>query len=94
LQMTVFPGYGGQRFMSEPLPEIAKLRAAATAAGKPDFTIMVDGGITRDTVAQCAGAGADAFAAGTALFSKADMRAEVAALREVAHGAAHAHRVV
>ena len=86
LQMTVFPGYGGQKFMPAPLPEITKLRAAADAAGKPDFTIMVDGGITRDTIAVCAAAGANSFVAGTALFSCADMKAETTTLRALAVG--------
>jgi ribulose-phosphate 3-epimerase len=84
LQMTVFPGYGGQKFMAAPLPEIRKLRDAATAAGKPDFILMVDGGISRDTLACCAEAGASAFVAGTALFSKSDMKSEVAFLRKLA----------
>lgn len=84
LQMTVFPGHGGQKFKSGPLPEIRALRKAAAERGKPDFTIMVDGGIGRDTIAACAEAGANAFVAGTALFSKADMRAEISAFREIA----------
>jgi len=84
LQMTVFPGYGGQSFMPDPLPEIRRLRAAATAAGKPDFTIMVDGGISRDTIHRCAEAGANAFVAGTALFSQPDMKGEIARFRDTA----------
>lgn len=84
LQMTVFPGYGGQKFMSDPLPEIRALRQAATAAGKRDFSIMVDGGIDSSTLPWCAQAGANAFVAGTALYSKKDMKAEIAFLRELA----------
>ena len=84
LQMTVFPGYGGQKFMDDPLPEIRRLRDAASAAGKPEFVIMVDGGIGRDTISQCASAGANAFVAGTALFSKQDMKSEIALFRELA----------
>ena len=83
LQMTVYPGYGGQKFKSGPLSNIRALRAAAKAAGKPDFTIMVDGGIARDTIAACAEAGANAFVAGTALYSKADMKAEIAHFRSL-----------
>lgn len=92
LQMTVFPGYGGQKFKSGPLPEIRALRNAATERGKPDFTIMVDGGIGRDTIADCAGAGANAFVAGTALFSKDDMRAEIAAFRDAVEKALNTER--
>ena len=84
LQMTVFPGYGGQKFMSEPLAEIRALRDAATAHGKPHLQIMVDGGVDRTTITLCAAAGANAFVAGTALFSKSDMTGEIAAFRELA----------
>lgn len=84
LQMTVFPGYGGQKFMSGPLPEIRALRDAATAAGKRGFSIMVDGGIDSSTLPLCAEAGANAFVAGTSLYSKKDMKAEVTFLRELA----------
>ena len=87
LQMTVFPGYGGQKFMSEPLAEIRALRDAATAQGKPQLRIMVDGGVDRTTITLCAAAGANAFVAGTALFSQSDMTGEIAAFRELADNA-------
>ncbi len=79
LQMTVFPGFGGQAFMREALPNVRALRAAA-----PDLPIMVDGGVARDTVAEAAAAGANLFVAGSALYRAADMAAEIAALRRLA----------
>ncbi|MGI5868021.1 MAG: ribulose-phosphate 3-epimerase [Kiritimatiellia bacterium] len=87
LQMTVFPGYGGQKFMSAPLPKIRALRETATAAGKPGFAIMVDGGIDRNTIAVCANAGANQFVAGTALYGKPDMAAEISLFRQLASDA-------
>ena len=83
LVMTVFPGFGGQAFMREPLPTIRALRDAA-----PDLPIMVDGGVSRDTVALAAAAGADCFVAGSALYGAADMAAEIALLRRLASEAA------
>lgn len=79
LQMTVFPGFGGQAFMREALPNVRALRAAA-----PDLGIMVDGGVARDTIAEAAAAGANLFVAGSALYRAADMAAEIAALRRLA----------
>ena len=79
LQMTVFPGFGGQAFMAETLPNLRALRAAA-----PDLPLMVDGGVTRGTAAAAAAAGANKFVAGSALYGAADMAAEIAALRELA----------
>lgn len=83
LVMTVYPGFGGQRFMREPLPTIRALRDAA-----PALPIMVDGGVSRDTVALAASAGADCFVAGSALYGAADMSAEIAQLRRLADEAA------
>lgn len=79
LQMTVFPGFGGQAFMPETLPNLRALRAAA-----PALPLMVDGGVSRGTVAAAAAAGADRFVAGSALYGAADMAAEIAALRRLA----------
>ncbi|MBQ9727052.1 MAG: ribulose-phosphate 3-epimerase [Kiritimatiellae bacterium] len=79
LQMTVFPGFGGQPFMRETLPNLRALRAAA-----PALPLMVDGGVTRATAAGAAAAGATKFVAGSALYGAADMAAEIAALRELA----------
>jgi len=87
LQMMVFPGYGGQSFMPAPLPKIRQIREAATAAGKSDFMIMVDGGIDRNSIGRCAEAGANAFVAGTALFSKQDMKTEISQFRALASDA-------
>ena len=84
LQMTVFPGYGGQKFMPAPLQEIRALRRAAASAGKPELAIMVDGGIDRSTLPACAEAGATQFVAGTALYSKPDMAAEIRLFRQLA----------
>ena len=78
LVMTVFPGFGGQAFMREPLPTIRALRDAA-----PALPIMVDGGVTRETLPVAAVAGADCFVAGSALYGAADMAAEIALFRRL-----------
>lgn len=78
LVMTVFPGFGGQSFMREPMPTVRALRDALT-----ETTIMVDGGIGRETLPVAAAAGADAFVAGTSLFRAPDMAAEIALFRKL-----------
>lgn len=78
LVMTVYPGFGGQAFMREPLPTIRALRDAA-----PDLPVMVDGGISRDTLPLAAAAGADCFVAGSALYGAPDMAAEIALFRRL-----------
>ena len=47
----------------------------------------MDGGIGPDTIAQAAGAGANVFVAGTAVFGAEDLPARIALLRERAAAA-------
>ena len=81
LVMTVRPGYGGQRFMEQMLPSIRAVRDEAERIGCPDLTIMVDGGINHETARLCAQQGANAFVAGTFLYSSSNMAEEVRKLR-------------
>jgi len=87
LIMTVEPGFGGQSFMEDMLPKISALRDRVDALGL-DVDIQVDGGISRETVALAAKAGANVFVAGSALFSQDDYAAGVRELRELAIQAA------
>jgi ribulose-phosphate 3-epimerase len=81
LVMTVNPGFGGQKFIRTSIEKIARARRLLDAAGSV-ATLEVDGGITRETIAQCWRAGADTFVAGNAVFAAADPGAEIAALRD------------
>lgn len=76
LYMSVYPGFGGQKFMPVPLEGIRTLRSRY-----PNLSIMIDGGINRETLLLAAAAGADAFVAGSALFACPDMAADIAAWR-------------
>jgi ribulose-phosphate 3-epimerase len=48
----------------------------------------VDGGVAKNTIADCAKAGADLFVAGTAVFRKPDYGAAIAELQSLAKRAA------
>lgn len=76
LVMTVHPGYGGQKFIATCMPKLEYLRARC-----PDLDLMVDGGITAETVRIAARAGANQFVAGSYLFKQSDMAAAVQAMR-------------
>jgi ribulose-phosphate 3-epimerase len=80
LVMSVNPGFGGQQFIRRALDRIARARRMLDAARSP-ATLEVDGGINRDTIAECWQAGADTFVAGNSVFSAVDPRAEIRALR-------------
>ena len=83
LIMTVEPGCGGQAFMTDMMPKVARTRELVAALGK-EIWVQVDGGVSADTIAQCAEAGADTFVAGSAVYSAEDPDAVVRALRELA----------
>jgi ribulose-phosphate 3-epimerase len=80
LIMSVNPGFGGQSFIDSALRKIEAARRRITASGK-DIRLEVDGGIKVDNIAQVAGAGADTFVAGSAIFGQADYAAVIARMR-------------
>ena len=88
LIMTVEPGFGGQSFLDSMLPKIRRARKAISETHL-EVSIQVDGGISRDTIEQCAEAGANVFVAGSAVYSAENCADEIAALRSLA--AAHRH---
>ncbi len=81
LVMTVNPGFGGQAFLPEMLPKIARLRALCRDRGL-DPVIEVDGGQDCRHARESVEAGASAIVAGSAIFGKADYAAAIAAIRE------------
>ena len=89
LVMTVEPGCGGQSFMQSTMPKLGQLRRAV-ASGGLDLWLQVDGGITEETIAIAAEAGADTFVAGSSVFKSDDPAGQIAALRAAAE--AHVHR--
>ncbi|WP_353113691.1 ribulose-phosphate 3-epimerase [Microbacterium sp.] len=86
LVMTVEPGFGGQGFMAETMPKLRALRKEARRR-HADVWFQVDGGISFDTIAQAAEAGADTFVAGSAVYGADDVEAAVTGLRERARAA-------
>ena len=83
LIMTVEPGFGGQKFMSDMLPKIKETRRIADSADHP-ISVQVDGGIGEATIADTAAAGADNFVVGTAFFKSPDRAATVKSLKKLA----------
>lgn len=65
LIMTVNPGFGGQAFIPAMLTKISQ--AKALVGGRP-INIEVDGGVTPETAAAIAKAGANVMVAGSAVF--------------------------
>jgi ribulose-phosphate 3-epimerase len=66
--LAVDPGWSGQRFAPATLSRIARVKERIVASGR-DILLCVDGGITRDNIAEAAAAGADLVAAGSAVYA-------------------------
>ncbi len=81
LIMTVEPGFGGQKFMTDQLPKIAQARKEIASK---EIWLQVDGGISLETIDSAAAAGADTFVAGSAVFNSADPAQMVSLLRQKA----------
>jgi ribulose-phosphate 3-epimerase len=81
LIMSVFPGYGGQKFIPTALDNVRALRAEAIRIGKPDLDIEIDGGVTLENVAEIKSAGANVIVAGSTVFKSANMSATISALK-------------
>ena len=88
LVMTVEPGFGGQSFMADQMPKVRQVREAVRRHGG-EIWVQVDGGVSADTIEQCADAGADVFVAGSAVYGAEDAAAAVGELRALA--VAHRH---
>lgn len=64
LVMTVEPGFGGQKFMTNMISKIKELRIRF-----PNVNIQVDGGIDVSNIYDCSNAGANIFVAGSSIFN-------------------------
>ncbi len=79
LVMSVFAGFGGQKFMPEVLPKVGRLRELGFGG-----EVSMDGGIGPSTIARSCAAGTNVFVAGTAVFGASDRAARIAELRDLA----------
>ncbi|QEG33252.1 ribulose-phosphate 3-epimerase [Bythopirellula goksoeyrii] len=80
LAMTVMPGYGGQKFDESVLSKVRELRAMLP----PEVLVEVDGGVSAETIAACAEAGAEMFVTGSAIFRTPDYAASLVELQRLA----------
>jgi ribulose-phosphate 3-epimerase len=76
LVMSVFPGFGGQKFIASVLDHVRALRSEGW-----EGEIEIDGGINAETAALAVDAGCDVLVAGSAVFGKSDRAGAIRALR-------------
>ena len=80
LVMTVDPGFGHQQFLRTTLPKISRVRDMIDRLN-PRCDLEVDGGIDPETAQLAVEAGANVLVAGSAVFGKRGVAAEMASLR-------------
>ncbi len=81
LLMSVYPGFGGQKFIEE---SIEKIQAVRKLIDKQDNKIFleVDGGIDDETISRVSKAGANVFVAGSAIFGSSDYEQTINSFRK------------
>lgn len=82
LLMSVFPGFGGQKFIPETLFRIETLKREIERQ-KLSVPVAVDGGVNPETAPAVRDAGADILIVGSALFRSSDYATVVRAVKGV-----------
>lgn len=80
LVMSVFPGFGGQKFIPEALDKLREVKAIVDACGR-DIDIEIDGGVGEGNVALVKEAGANVIVAGSAVFKSENRKETIAKLK-------------
>lgn len=83
--MSVHPGFGGQTFIEDVLPKIARLREIIDSHAL-STDVQIDGGINRRTAALAGDAGATVLVAGTSVFRSQNPEEAVREIRDAATG--------
>jgi ribulose-phosphate 3-epimerase len=79
--MSVYPGFGGQKFIETTYEKVVALKAMIIKAGASTL-IEIDGGVDANNAAALTKAGADVLVAGTTVFKAADPIAMIASLKQ------------
>lgn len=79
--MSVNPGFGGQKFIDHTFRKVSALREMISASGSKAL-IEIDGGVNQTNARPLLEAGADVLVAGNFVFSAADPKGVIKALRK------------
>ena len=79
--MSVYPGFGGQKFIETTYEKVRALKQIILKAGSSTL-IEIDGGVDSNNAATLSKAGADVLVAGTTVFKAANPIAMIATLKQ------------
>jgi ribulose-phosphate 3-epimerase len=79
--MSVYPGFGGQKFIETTYEKVVALKEMIAKAGASTL-IEIDGGVDANNAAALTKAGADVLVAGTTVFKAADPIGMIATLKQ------------
>ena len=82
LIMSVNPGFGGQKFISNTYKKLTEIKALKRRYN-PELLIEVDGGVDITNAAKLIDAGADVLVAGNAVFSAPDPTKYISELKNI-----------
>ena len=80
LVMSVFPGFGGQKFIADVLEKCKEIRGILDESN-PSCLLEIDGGINSETAKLAAASGCDVLVAGSSVFGKADRAEAIESLK-------------
>ncbi|MBE6223435.1 MAG: ribulose-phosphate 3-epimerase [Bacteroidales bacterium] len=81
LIMSVFAGFGGQKFIPESLDRVRAVKSRLVQIGRPEVPIEVDGGVGPGNAADLIAAGAGILVAGSSVFKAENPVQAIAAMR-------------
>ena len=80
LVMSVFPGFGGQKFIPDVLEKFTELKKIIDKTGK-NILLEIDGGVNRETIKKVIEYGVDIAVAGSAVFKAENIKEEIKILK-------------
>lgn len=81
LIMSVFAGFGGQKFIPESLDRVRAVRAELDRLGRKDVPVEIDGGVGPANAAEIIRAGAEILVAGSSVFKSANPKEAIEVMR-------------
>ena len=82
LLMSVFPGFGGQKFIPEVLEKLKEAKALIDSTSK-DILLEIDGGVNLENIVEIKKAGANVIVAGNTIFKSPNRKETIEKLRNI-----------